>query len=257
MNQYWAWLQQSFVPNLRAQSWYNGDPPRQLTGFLNDKSNRLIGWATMRQLRVKPTVCRDQRLFSACLLDYSHSNEDTKSNYQPGWINETTESYSASIRRAFQYQSGNQLDTYVYLGNHGNYRGGGYVYEFRGSLADLQSNLSMLHRLQWINNQTRAILIELTLYNPNAQLFTSITLIVEILSTGGFFPVARFEPIQFYGTLSASSCSSMVCFFRIHFVGAIDQHDSLSSLHRSPSRHRDSFTSSTEVSIFPSVLVLD
>ncbi len=42
------------MSNIRAQQWYNGEPPRNLSGFINDKSNRLIGWATMRQLRVKP-----------------------------------------------------------------------------------------------------------------------------------------------------------------------------------------------------------
>jgi hypothetical protein len=53
IDQYWEWLEESFVSNIRAQQWYNGDPPRNLSGFINDKSNRLIGWATMRQLRVK------------------------------------------------------------------------------------------------------------------------------------------------------------------------------------------------------------
>jgi hypothetical protein len=53
IDQYWKWLEESFVSNIRAQQWYNGDPPRNLSGFINDKSNRLIGWATMRQLRVK------------------------------------------------------------------------------------------------------------------------------------------------------------------------------------------------------------
>ena len=204
MDQYWTWLEQSFVANLRAQPWYNGDVPEYLGGFLDDKSNRLIGWATMRQLRVKASVCDDRRLSSMCLSDYSRSNEDTSISYQPGWMNETSERYSRSIQRAFQYRTSDELDSYLYLGNHANYRGGGYVYEFRGSSVDLRSNLSMLRHLEWINKQTRAILIDLTLYNPNAQLFTSMTLIVEILATGGFFPSARFEPIQFYGTLSLS-----------------------------------------------------
>ena len=56
MDQYWNWLEESFVMNIRAQNWYNGEPPRNLSGFINDKTNRLIGWATMRQLRVKPSL---------------------------------------------------------------------------------------------------------------------------------------------------------------------------------------------------------
>ena len=104
--------------NLRAQSWYNGDRPRHLAGFLDDKSTRLIGWATMRQLQVKASVCDDRRLFSMCLRDYSRSNEDTSTHYRPGWtrLNETTdERYTRSIRRAFEYRTSDELDTYVYL----------------------------------------------------------------------------------------------------------------------------------------------
>ena len=54
---YWNWLNKTFVGNLRAQWWYSGDPPQHLTGFLNDKSTRLLGWATMRQLRVQSGWC--------------------------------------------------------------------------------------------------------------------------------------------------------------------------------------------------------
>jgi len=36
-------MENSFVENIRAQQWYNKDAPRNLNGFFNDKTNRLIG----------------------------------------------------------------------------------------------------------------------------------------------------------------------------------------------------------------------
>lgn len=39
---------------MRATDWYNGDVPTNLTGYINDRTNRILGWPTMRQLRVKP-----------------------------------------------------------------------------------------------------------------------------------------------------------------------------------------------------------
>ncbi|CAF4320428.1 unnamed protein product, partial [Adineta steineri] len=122
INQYWNWLENSFVENIHAQQWYNGDAARNLSGYINDKSNRLIGWVTMRQLRLKSQSYQ---------YDYSSSNED-KQSYQPGWSNETIETYSLSITESFQYQSSKDLDTYTYVGDHGSYPGSGYVYEFRG-----------------------------------------------------------------------------------------------------------------------------
>ncbi|CAF0859705.1 unnamed protein product [Rotaria sordida] len=200
INEYWKWLENSFIENLRAQQWYNGEIPQNLNGYLNDKSNRLIGWSTMRQLRIKSNFCSDQRIISICHNDYSLFNEE-KHSFQPGWINQTSstdEQYSSSIIKAFKYFTSEQLDTYISIGEHGIYSGNGYVYEFRGRLSDLRSNLSKLHQLGWIDKQTRAIFIQLTLYNPNVQLFTSITFLIEFLSTGSIVPTARFEPINFY-----------------------------------------------------------
>ena len=185
------------MSNIRAQQWYNGDPPRNLSGFINDKSNRLIGWATMRQLRIQSTLCSVRHeIISTCQYDYHFSDED-KHSYQPGWINQTIPNYSSSIRQSFQYSQAEDLDTYISVGEHGSYGGGGYVYEFRGRLSDLQSNLSQLHQLGWIDHRTRAVIIQFTLYNPNVQLFTSATFLTEFLSTTGIYPTVRFEPMNF------------------------------------------------------------
>ncbi len=198
IDQYWSWLENSFVGNIQAQKWYNGDIPQNLVGFINDKSNRLIGWATIRQLRVKSNLCSDQRIISICENSYDSSNEETQS-FQPGWTNETIgEEYSSSIINAFTYSTSDELGTYAYAGQHGTYEGGGYVYEFRGPLSYMRTNLSLLNQLEWIDEHTRAVIIQLTLYNPNVQLLTSATLLAEFLSTGGVFPSSSFQPIHFY-----------------------------------------------------------
>ncbi|CAF3869870.1 unnamed protein product, partial [Adineta steineri] len=164
IDEYWYWLENSFVSNIRAQQWYNGDVPQYLNGFLNDKSNRLIGWATMRQLRIKSELCPDQRVISICEDSYSFLNEETEL-FQPGWTtNATTEEFSSSVIKAFNYSTSDELDTYSYAGEFGTYRGGGYVYEFRGRLSDMKTNLSALHQLDWIDEKTRAVFIQLTLY---------------------------------------------------------------------------------------------
>ncbi|CAF4106163.1 unnamed protein product, partial [Adineta steineri] len=199
IDEYWYWLENSFVSNIRAQEWYNRDIPQYLNGFLNDKSSRLIGWATMRQLRVKSELCPDQRVISRCEDSYSFFNEETQL-FQPGWTNETIEDevYSSSILKAFNYSTSDELDTYTYVGEFETYRGGGYVYEFRGSLSDMKINLSKLHQLDWIDEKTRAVFIQLTLYNPSVELLTAVTLLAEFLPTSGIYTTARFEPINFY-----------------------------------------------------------
>ncbi|CAF1622969.1 unnamed protein product [Adineta ricciae] len=207
VDDYWKWLQESFVVNLRAQRWYNGETPRNLSGYLNDKANRLIGWATMRQLRIRTESIEscpnnEKQIQAICYEDYSYSNEE-KDSYSPQWTNLITKTnFSSSIRKSFQYQTSEQSDTYPYVGDQGIYPGGGYIYEFRGRFSELQSNLSELRQLNWIDKQTRAVIIQLTLYNPNVHLFTQMNFLLEILSTGGLSTSSRFEPLDFYALTS-------------------------------------------------------
>ncbi|CAF1000565.1 unnamed protein product [Adineta steineri] len=220
IDEYWYWLENSFVSNIRAQQWYNGDIPQYLNGFLNDKSSRLIGWATIRQLRVKSELCPDQRVISICEDSYSFSNEETQL-FQPGWTtNATTEEFSSSVIKAFNYSTSDELDTYSYIGEFGTYRGGGYVYEFRGRLSDMKTNLTKLHQLEWIDEKTRAVFIQLTLYNPSVQLLTAVTLLAEFLPTSGVYTTARFEPINFYTFTSLLQlvCTIFYIFFIIYFM---------------------------------------
>jgi len=81
----------------------------------------------MRQLRIKSNLCSNQRIISICQDDYSLLNEE-KIFFKPKWIgegsNKEEEEYSSTIIKSFKYQSDS-----------------GYVYEFRGSLLDLQNNI--------------------------------------------------------------------------------------------------------------------
>jgi polycystin 1L2 len=173
----------------------------------------------MRQLRVKSRQCQVKEEHSSeCEDDYSFYNED-KDSFEPGWNNVTTQVYSSSIQEAFKYKTGDELDSYIYLGKHKKYGSGGYVYEFRGRLSDLQSNLSELHQLEWIDKQTRAVMIQFNLYNPNIQLFTSMTLLTEFLPTGGLDPQSQFQPFSFqreyFLQLSTTSLLSILVFTSI------------------------------------------
>jgi hypothetical protein len=99
----------------------------------------------------------DKNTTGGCRGDYSRLNEEERS-FSPGWIDDrhqlNTSNDTRSIRRAFQYRSSAELDTYWYVGDHAEYDGGGYVYDFRGPLSQLRGNLSELHRLDWIDDDS-------------------------------------------------------------------------------------------------------
>lgn len=55
---WWNWINDTVLPNVRVQNWYNGRPPYGLRGYLDDRVNRLIGYAIIRQTREKNEPCR-------------------------------------------------------------------------------------------------------------------------------------------------------------------------------------------------------
>ncbi|CAF4348277.1 unnamed protein product, partial [Adineta steineri] len=77
--------------------------------------------------------------------------------------------------------------------------------------------------LDWIDEKTRAVFIQLTLYNPSVELFTAVTLLAEFLPTGGIYTIARFEPINFYSIIGCSLGSTGVYFWRFQEANRISE----------------------------------
>jgi polycystin 1L2 len=170
-----------------------------------------------------------RNVVSSCEASYSMFEEEQRS-FQPGWnmsSNDTVgmwSNQSKSINKAFTYTPSDQLDTYTYVGEHGTYGAGGYIYEFRGRMSEMKGNISRLRQLSWLDMQTRAVIIQMSLYNPNVNLFICVTLLVEFIPTGGLYPSARVEPMfllnDFEGkfTLSRNMHISHVYFFLVGFA---------------------------------------
>jgi polycystin 1L2 len=138
-------------------------------------------------------------------------NEEQNS-FQPGWVNQTTKNFSSSILNAFIYKSGDELNDYIYVGDYGTYSSGGYVYEFRGSLSEICQNVSELHQLKWIDQYTRAIIIQMSLYNPNIGMFISVTFLIEFLSSGKIFSSSRFEPFNIQSLIFSINKNLLIIF---------------------------------------------
>ena len=81
VNQWWKWMNSTLLPNVRVQPWYNGDPPYGLRGYLDDRVNRIIGYALVRQIREIPGNCRSPILMrdyiDSCTGDLLVGNQQT------------------------------------------------------------------------------------------------------------------------------------------------------------------------------------
>lgn len=62
VNDWFYWLNNTVKPNVRVQEWYNGKPPYGLRGYLEDRSNRIIGYAIVRQIRQAHGTCKSPKV---------------------------------------------------------------------------------------------------------------------------------------------------------------------------------------------------
>ncbi len=53
VDEFWDWAREVLAPGLRASTLYNGMQPFGLAGYINDTSSRMIGYAVLRQVRMK------------------------------------------------------------------------------------------------------------------------------------------------------------------------------------------------------------
>ncbi|ELU14369.1 hypothetical protein CAPTEDRAFT_39528, partial [Capitella teleta] len=118
-----------------------------------------------------------------CSHAYSLEMEDQMS-YDLKWSPLTNSSTAALIaeepvKSAFVYTSMASLNESIFLGYLAMYSGGGYIFNLGDDPDSVVPNLDELQRLGWIDHFTRAIFVELSVWNANSNLMSSLTLCLE------------------------------------------------------------------------------
>ncbi|XP_065066412.1 uncharacterized protein LOC135692255 [Rhopilema esculentum] len=236
VEQYWSWIEDKFIPYLFPGTWYNGDP--YMVRFVADtEPSKIISMARMRQLRVKKNTCTKHPVFkyivSECNGAYSWSNEDTE-QYSAGWkppLNKTeTRKLRHRKRKAlwlglenpWQYQSVLKLKNFPFLGKFATYGGSSYAVSVgpderisRLIIKDMKDNF-------WIDRYTRAVFVEFNIYNANTNLMMIVTLLSEVLQTGGwnyFYNVQAIRLYRWQGGLGGLIVFADLTFMIVTLVG--------------------------------------
>lgn len=129
-------------------------------------------------------------------------DEDT-SIYQPDWVpvppDVPTENISYHMcPRPWRYHTATELKGVPLWGKTTLYSGGGYVAELGYYPAKAIDVVSELFEHKWIDRRTRGVFLELTVYNAQVNLFSVISLLVEVMPTGGVVTFRRLDTIRVY-----------------------------------------------------------
>ena len=143
-------------------------------------------------------------LINVCTNTHLNTENQDQSNYGFSWSPLINSNYSPSndykrIYEAFTFKP-TQSIYLSYQGMYDTYPNNGFMFtlDSRDTLEYIQRNLSMLKRMEWIDRQTRALIVDFTTFNPNVNLFLFNTILVEFLSSGTVLTSSRFDAINLF-----------------------------------------------------------
>ncbi|KFP35081.1 Polycystic kidney disease and receptor for egg jelly-related protein, partial [Chlamydotis macqueenii] len=184
----YVWLKDLFSPLI-----HNDVQPT----FLPESWSKIIGLPRMRQVRAKGT---DKKCFhphsfannsviskSHCLHKYGTDLLE-KGNYAGSWTKPANESVSrdASSCGGFTYQHNRTPWTYYSYGRLHTYGPAGYTFYFfpEEGKSNSTTRLDALQQSNWLDEKTWSVIIELTTFNSDADLFCTISVIFEMSHFG-------------------------------------------------------------------------
>ena len=153
--------------------------------------------------------------FPTCYYAYSKENEDRTPYHKPGWIaveNTTKEEVLNRLcPKPWRYQNPAKTDTVPKWGQFALYPGGGFVadlgYEKKISLDIIES----LQRHEWLDLQSRPVILEFSAFNPSTNLLTIATYFYEIKPSGFKAPFERIKTISVYSKETGSHQFYLIC----------------------------------------------
>uniref|UniRef100_A0AAY4BIJ4 Polycystic kidney disease 1 like 2a n=1 Tax=Denticeps clupeoides TaxID=299321 RepID=A0AAY4BIJ4_9TELE len=190
LSEIFSWTNTTFLTNLFGQK----------PGFITDGNSRLVGNARLRQIRVNKDSCHVTHSMHPsipeCHAPYSWEAEDMGS-YGTRW-NSTSNRNTSQTISPWQYQTQHKVRASPIWGSITLYRGGGFVVDMGPERQNATRMLQYIFNNDWLDVYTRAIFLELTVYNANVNLFCIITLMFESSAVGAFQYNTQLHSVRLY-----------------------------------------------------------
>ncbi|XP_062991094.1 polycystin family receptor for egg jelly [Elgaria multicarinata webbii] len=184
----YIWLREIFLPLIHND---------HRSSYLSNTWSKILGLPRMRQIRAKNTKkeCFYPHSFinkfviskSHCLHKYGLDQEDQRDHLE-SWTNPANTSVSNNISNfsGFTYQSVTDPWKYSSYGELHTYEAGGYTFNIypKEELHNSTKRIAILERSSWLDENTWALIVEMTTFNSDVALFCSISVVFEISHLG-------------------------------------------------------------------------
>ena len=154
-------------------------------------------------------------MFPVCYDGYSESNEDKTAFNKPGWKAVDNSTSNDELLRLcpkpWRYQNADQTDTVAKWGQFSFYPGGGFVADLGYSNSTGFSIIENLHNNDWLDKQTRVVIMEFSTFNPSVNILSVTTYFYEVEASGYRARYTRTDAISLYSTETASNQFYLIC----------------------------------------------
>ncbi|XP_067867286.1 polycystin-1-like protein 1 isoform X2 [Heterodontus francisci] len=178
---WWNWSFSALLHGLYWDTWYNNAAAKRQAGPVHGKCH-LIGVPSLKKIHITNNATRNiPEVLSGFIQDYGPPH--TTVIHHPDHSNTT--------KHVRTEQSS-------WCGRFNCYRGRGSIISLGRTRHEAYATLLTLKETEWIDKNTRAVMVEFTLYNPPTNLFTTVSLLAEFPPLGGVLPSANIESVSIY-----------------------------------------------------------
>lgn len=179
------------------------------------RSSLLLGTVRLKQYRVKKnTGCEVSKLyahvFPDCYAKFSSAAED-KENFRPRFV-------PTYLKGAYQHsEAADTMQTKI-LGDASEYPGGGFMVDLPMNKSDTLAMINDLKQWYWVDQSTRAVMMEFTTLNSNINVLVNSRILFEFGATGSVIPIHNCNAAQ---VLFFASSQKAGAAFRVYWLQVI------------------------------------
>ncbi|KAL6738664.1 hypothetical protein Aduo_012188 [Ancylostoma duodenale] len=153
--------------------------------------NQIEQFWTWARDSLAPGIVRSRLISGSTTI----SNEDRHPQYARGW-QPYVEVPGVDPPTEYKYKTADEHQSIAVEGRLHSYGGGGYSVLLKGTPLQIQDTLKQLQRENWIDKNTRVILVELSMYNAQVNYFAVVELVIEIPAEGYLLPSSWVEAVR-------------------------------------------------------------
>ena len=155
------------------------------------------------------------RLFPVCYNEYGVENEDRTPYSKPAWKpTDNSLSQEELLRlcpKPWRYQNPGESDTVPKWGQFSFYPGGGFVADLGYENATGFAIIENLKTKEWLDRQTRTVIVEFSAFNPSVNVLGFATYFYEVGASGYTATFKTIDVLSFHSTQTAAKQFYMIC----------------------------------------------